>query len=132
MQVREGKECIVTISDEVGAALGPLGTLAREHINLACFAGYGVGGGKAFLHLVAEDADRAATSLKNGGYDCTQLDALLVVAPDRPGLMVDVMKKLANVGVSVEHCYASAVGGGDVLIVLRTTDNVEAASALRS
>jgi len=128
--VTKGKEFIVEIRDEVGAGAAALETLSRQRINLACFVGYGVPGGRAFLHLVPEDADRAAAALSSAGYDVQMHEALLYVAEDRPGLAADVLRSLADAGISVEHCYATSVGATDALLVIRTSDDDRAAAVL--
>lgn len=129
-QITKGKEFIVEIPDEVGAGASALEALARERINLACFVGYGVGGGKAFIHLVPEDADRASEALRQGGYQAQLHDALLYVSQDRPGLAADVLRRLADAGINLIHCYATSVGATNALLVIRTDDDERAAEVL--
>ncbi len=129
-QTTVGKEFVVTVSDEVGAGASALKILAQAHINLACFVGYGIPGGKANLHFVPEDPDRARTALQNAGYDFQVQDAILHVEADRPGLAADILQKIANAGVQVVHCYATAVGGANALFVILTQDNDKAIQAL--
>ena len=109
-QVTVGKEFVVSVPDEVGAGASALRVLADEHINLACFVGYGIPGGKANLHFVPEDAVRAEEALKRSGYDFQVQDAILYVEADRPGL--------------------AAVGGANALFVILTEDNAKAIQAL--
>lgn len=129
-QVMKGKEFIIEIPDEVGAGARALQALAKERINLACFVGYGKGGGKACLHLVPEDSDRAAAALRDAGYQAQVSDAMLYVSEDRPGLAADVLRKLADAGISVVHCYATSVGATNALLVIRTSDDERAAEVL--
>ncbi len=129
-QATVGKEFVVSVPDEVGAGASALRVLADEHINLACFVGYGVPGGKANLHFVPEDPARAEEALKRSGYDFQVQDAILYVEGDRPGLAADILQKIANAGVQVIHCYATAVGGANALFVILTEDNAKAIQAL--
>lgn len=128
--VMKGKEFIIEIPDEVGAGARALEALAKERINLACFVGYGVGGGKAFLHLVPEDADRASAALQASGYQAQVQDALLYVSQDRPGLAAEVLRKLADAGISLIHCYATSVGATNALLVIRTDNDDRAVEVL--
>ncbi|RMG25671.1 MAG: ACT domain-containing protein [Armatimonadetes bacterium] len=128
--VTKGKEFIVEIRDEVGAGAAALETLSKQRINLACFVGYGVPGGKAYLHLVPEDPERAQAALASAGYAVQIHDAILYVAEDRPGLAADVLRTLADAGISVEHCYATSVGATNALLVIRTKDDDRATAAL--
>lgn len=129
-QVMKGKEFIVEIPDEVGAGASALEALAKERINLACFVGYGVGSGKAFLHLVPEDSDRASAALLDAGHQAQIQDALLYVSQDRPGLAAEVLRKLADAGISLIHCYATSVGATNALLVIRTDNDERAAEVL--
>ncbi|MER3414356.1 MAG: hypothetical protein C4341_09040 [Armatimonadota bacterium] len=129
-QVMKGKEFIVEIPDEVGAGARALEALVKDRINLACFVGYGTGGGKAYIHLVPEDSDRALTALRGAGYQVQVSDAVLYVSEDRPGLAADVLRKLANAGINLVHCYATAVGATNALLVIRTSDDERAVGVL--
>lgn len=129
-QTTMGKEFVVTVPDEVGAGASALKVLADEHINLACFVGYGIPGGKANLHFVPENPDRASEVLQRAGYDFRVQDTILHVEADRPGLAAEILRKIAEAGVQVVHCYATAVGGTNALFVILTEDNARAAQAL--
>ncbi|GIV02064.1 MAG: hypothetical protein KatS3mg015_0894 [Fimbriimonadales bacterium] len=129
--VTKGKEFIVEIRDEVGAGAAALETLSKQRINLACFVGYGVPGGKAYPPSGAGGSRSARRRLSPRRDIAVQIhDAILYVAEDRPGLAADVLRTLADAGISVEHCYATSVGATNALLVIRTKDDDRATAAL--
>jgi len=126
--VKKGKECIVTIGNEKGAGARLLDTIAKSGVNLSGVVGYEMGN-EAYVHIVADDYDKACTAIQAAGYSCQGSDVLLVEVSNAPGSCAEVLKKIADAGVDVDSCYASALGDRS-LFVIKTKDNDKAFAAL--
>lgn len=127
--VRKGKECIVTIKNEKGAGATLLETVAKAGVNLSGIVGYEVGPNEAHMHVVADDYDKACSAIQSAGYSCQSADVLLVDVANSPGSCAEILKQIANAGVDIEHCYATALGGRS-MFVIKTKDDDKALAAL--
>lgn len=126
------QECIVNIKNEPGEGARLLSLLAEKGVNLEGFVGYGMGpDAPACMHVAAEKPDDACEVIKGAGFDCQMSECVTVEVPNEPGESAKVLRKLADAGVDVEHCYATAAGIGSGLIILRTKDNAKAVSVLK-
>lgn len=87
-----------TLAD-LGEALGEAG------INLDAMCGFPCEG-KAVIHILVEDAGKARSGLENAGFTVeSERDVLLFEAEDRPGMLGETMRKLADAGVNVDLLY---------------------------
>jgi len=89
-----------TIAD-VGEALGKAG------INIEGWCGF-PSEGKGILHILVEDAVAARRVLKQAGLEVRgERQALTLKVEDRPGVIGDVCRRIANAGVNVDLIYAA-------------------------
>ncbi len=87
-----------TLAD-LGEALGGAG------INLDAMCGFPCEG-KGVIHILVEDAGGARSALEAAGLAVeSERDVLLFDAEDRPGMLGETMRKLANAGVNVDLLY---------------------------
>ena len=87
-----------TLAD-LGEALGEAG------INLDAMCGFPCEG-KCVIHILVEDAGGARSALENAGLTVeSERDVLLFEAEDRPGMLGETMRKLADAGVNVDLLY---------------------------
>jgi len=87
-----------TLAD-LGEALGEAG------INLDAMCGFPCEG-KGVIHILVEDAGKARSGLENAGFTVeSERDVLLFEAEDRPGMLGETMRKLADAGVNVDLLY---------------------------
>jgi hypothetical protein len=91
--------------------------------------GYAMGPDNAAIHVVADDLDKACSALQSAGFDCQKSEAVAVELPNTPGACARMMRDLANEGIALEHCYASA-SGDKALCVFRSSDNAKTLSVL--
>jgi len=65
--------------------------------------------GKGVIHILVEDAGGARSALENAGLTVeSERDVILFEAEDRPGMLGEIMRKLANAGVNVDLLYKAA------------------------
>ena len=87
-----------TLAD-LGEALGEAG------INLDAMCGFPCEG-KGVIHILVEDAGKARSALENAGLTVeSEREVLLFEAEDRPGMLGETMRKLADAGVNVDLLY---------------------------
>jgi hypothetical protein len=86
------------------------------------------GDGKGFIHLLVEDAEKARTALEDAGVDVAdERDAVVVDLHDKPGVLGEIARDLAEAGVSVDVAYTIFSG---VRLVIVTEDTEKARAAL--
>ena len=86
------------------------------------------GDGKGFIHLLVEDAERARTALEDAGVDVAdEREAVVVDLHDKPGVLGEIARDLAEAGVSVDVAYTIFSG---VRLVIVTEDTEKARAAL--
>lgn len=87
-----------TLAD-LGEALGEAG------INLDAMCGFPCEG-EGVIHILVEDAGKACSGPENAGFTVeSERDVLLFEAEDRPGMLGETMRKLADAGVNVDLLY---------------------------
>ena len=87
-----------TLAD-LGEALGEAG------INLDAMCGFPCEG-KGVIHILVEDAGKARSGIENAGFTVeSERDVLRFEAEDRPGMLGETMRKLADAGVNVDLLY---------------------------
>jgi len=123
-------ECIISMPNEGGSGAKVLEAIAGAGVNVVGLVGYGAGPTQAFIHLLTDNPSQSCTVLQNAGLNCECHECVTVELPNKVGAMAKAMRKLADAGISVEHCYGSALGSGPALCVLKTSDNAKAAPLL--
>jgi len=87
-----------TIAD-LGEALGEAG------INIDGMCGFPCEG-KGILHILVDDASGARRALEAIGFKVTsEREVFLLETEDRPGMLGEVSRKIANAGVNVDLLY---------------------------
>jgi hypothetical protein len=105
---------------EMGEALGNAG------INIDGMCGFTIEG-KGVIHLLVEDAAEARPVLETTGINVKSMkDVLLVEAEDRPGMLGEVARKLANAGVNIELLYKAT----QTMLVIAVDDLEKAKEAI--
>ncbi|MGH8935513.1 MAG: ACT domain-containing protein [Acidimicrobiia bacterium] len=106
-----------TLAD-LGEALG------KAQINIDGVAGVATDGTGLF-HILVEDAAAARQALGNAGLKVTdEREVVVVDVEDRPGMLGEVARKIADTGANIDLVYLAAgtrlVIGGDNLQTIRT------------
>ncbi len=108
-----------TLAD-LGEALGGAG------INLDAMCGFPCEG-RGVIHILVEDAGGARSALEAAGLTVeTERDVFLFDAEDRPGMLGETMRKLANAGVNVDLIYKAT----QTVLVIGADDLEKAQAAL--
>ena len=84
------------------------------------------------LRFIADDEDKAAAVLREGGHILSLTPVLAVVIKDEPGSFAATLKILAAAGIDVEYIYAFLTPKpGSACMIFRVADNDAAAKVLR-
>ena len=102
---------------------------AEQGINVLAFTGHAHDGG-ATLMIVPDDAQKAASALKQAGIAFDSNPVLVVKGASGVGGGAQIARKLADAGVNLEYTYASTSGIGESVVVFKVEKLDEAAKLL--
>ncbi len=118
------KNLTVTMEDQPGSLAKVGEALGIAGINIEGVCGMTVEG-KALIHILVEDAVKARRVLEaNHIHVLGELDVLVLDVEDRPGVMGNISRRLANAGVNIQLAYMAT----STRLVIGV-DNVEKALA---
>ena len=102
----------VAVSDKAGEGVKILAALAEGGVNLLAFTGF-PRARKAQVDLIPEDSKKFNAVAKKAGWTMNpKKTGFLVQGDDRPGALLDHLKKLANAGVNVTAMDAVVASEG--------------------
>ena len=117
------KQLSVFLENRFGQLAEITHTLAQNHIDLRAIsiaetADYGV------LRLIADDAERAATVLLEGGHILTMTQVTVVGVPDEPAGLAKLLSLLAEAQIDIEYMYSLfAHPNGKAYMVFRVSND---------
>ena len=123
------KQLTLIVPNRVGQLARVTQALAEKRLNINAIsivdtADYGL------LRMVVDDPERAATVLREAGYDVCTDDVLAITVPNRPGELARLTQALAKVRVNISYIYSGSAGRGNALIVLKVNNVRRALNAL--
>jgi len=115
-------EIVIEAEDQPGmmAAIGEL--FGEASVNITAAAAF-THDGRAFLHFVVEEADRALSALRDGGWHVIGVQEVMSVSlDDRPGELGRFARRLADSGINITSLYIAGGRSGDKEIVVAVDD----------
>lgn len=126
LKATQGKEIKIRTPNEIGVLATMSKLISDKGINILAMNAW-VEGAEAVLRMITEDNLRATDTLKEHGYDASEVGIILIDAPHKAGILRHVTETLAKEGITLAHLYASATIDQDVcLVVVDTSDNERA------
>jgi hypothetical protein len=111
-EIRRVDYFYVTVPDKPGEGARALGALRDAGVNLLAFSGFPQGRG-AQMDFVPEDAAAFRRAARAAKWKLTgPKKAFLLSGDDRPGVVADVMQKLADAKINVTAVDAACAGAG--------------------
>jgi hypothetical protein len=101
-------------------------TLGRKKINIRAISVVD-SSDCGIVRLVTDSNAKARQALTKAGMAVVQQPVLLLKAPDEPGVLAEISRKLAAAKVNINFVYGSACGCMDSLLVVGA-DNVTKAA----
>ena len=95
------QQFVVQLRNEPGALAQLLEALAARGLDLRSIGASGIGEQGAAV-LVLNDAEAARQVLRAGKYTFTESEALVTSAPDEPGAVAGIARRLADAGVNLQ------------------------------
>ncbi len=108
---------------EISHCLAEAGVNIRA-LSLADTADFGI------LRLVADDTDKARSTLKENGFTVGVTDVVAVAAEDKPGGLDKILQVISKADLNVEYMYAFTQKSGETgLLLFRFDDHDQATAA---
>ena len=120
------KDLTVILEDRPGT-LGDMGeALGKAGINIEGCCGFR-SEGKGVIHILVEDVAAAQRALQQAGLEVRdERPVLILEVENRPGVLGDVTRRIAKVGVNVDLIYLAA----NTRLVIGADDLDKARSAI--
>jgi hypothetical protein len=123
------QQFVVQLPNARGALATLLEGLAKEHLDLRSIAASRIGSQGAAV-LVLNDAETARKVLREGKYTFVEAEALVTSAPDQPGAVAEVARRLADAGVNLQGLAILGWHQGKAELALSVDDPERARSVL--
>lgn len=95
------QQFVVELKNEPGALATLLEALSAQGLDVRSMGATGIGP-QAMAVLVLNDATKARDVLRGGKYTFTEGEALVTSAPDQPGAVASVARRLGDAGVNIQ------------------------------
>ena len=118
----------IEVEDEVGKLTELTDALKQAGVDIKGVCAW-VEGTTAKMLLVGDDNAKAAQALSGKVATCHTAEAVAVTVPNQIGALNAVAAKVAEAGIGINFCCATA-GGGQVMVLLDTADNAKAAQVI--
>ncbi len=113
------QELRITTDDKPGTLARVTGPIAEAKINVNAICAYRMEG-KAYFHVITGNNEGAKASLAKAGLNVTQQDVVVVETTNESGTLFRASQQLAQAGVDLDYCYATASAAGNTWIVFAT------------
>jgi len=99
------KDLTVVLEDRPGTIADLGEAFGKANINIDGMCGFPCEG-KGILHILVDDASGARRAIEAIGFKVTsEREVFLLETEDRPGMLGEVSRKIANAGVNVDLLY---------------------------
>jgi len=119
----------IEVDDKVGKLRDLTEALKGAGIDIRAVTAW-VEGSTGRMMLLTDDNDKACGALSDQVRSCQMSDAVAVKVSNEVGALHGVAAKLAEAGVAIHSVVATAGGGPEAMILLRTSDNAKAAELI--
>jgi hypothetical protein len=117
----------VTVEDKPGALAGMGEAIGAAGINIGGVCGVAASGASV-VHFLVDDSAGAREALQGAGFTSVdEREVVVVEVEDRPGVLGEVGRKLADAGVNIELIYLAT--GTRLVVGAADLDAVRAATA---
>lgn len=119
------QQFVVQLPNEPGALAQLLEALAARGLDLRSIGASAIGAQGAAV-LVLNDAEAASEVLRTGRYTFTHGEAIVTSAPDQPGAVAALARRLADAGVNLQGLAVLGWHQGKAELAL-SVDNLDLA-----
>jgi hypothetical protein len=129
IKVTKAKQIGFSLPNKVGLMAEVAEALAAAKVNIEAVCAYEMED-EGYFMLVADDMARARKALSKMGVETVTDDVFYVEAPNKPGQLGKVSRKLSDAGINVQYVYASPGKGRTAVLVFKTDNDRKAMKAL--
>ncbi|MEJ2597317.1 MAG: hypothetical protein P8Z00_03240 [Anaerolineales bacterium] len=121
------KDLTVILEDRLGELAKVGEALGRAGVNIDGFCGMTVDG-QGIVHVLVEDAVKARRALEANHIQVSgELEVLVLEVEDRPSVLGNIARRLANAGVNIQLAYLAT----STRLVVGVDDLEKAKSAMQ-
>ena len=118
---------LITLDNRPGALADIADAIAQKGINIAGIAG-ATEASTGTIAIVTNDEGGTRTALEGAGARFREVALASASLEDKPGVLAEAARSLANAGVNIEAIFPTGMEGGKITIAFGV-DNVEAAKS---
>lgn len=119
---------IIELDNRPGSLADVAAAIAEKGINIAGVAG-ATSATSAAVAIVTNDEDATRSALEGAGARFREVHLASASLDDRPGVLADVARNLANAGVNIEAILPTGMEAGKITVAFGV-DNIEAAKSV--
>lgn len=127
--MRKAVQLSVALDNSAGSLAALCGALHRAHINIDAIS-VSDNTDCGWVRLLVSPPQKARASLVRAKYTVSAQQVVALDAPNRPGELARICKKLAKAGVNINYVYGSTPGSETPTLVLGVNDASAALDAL--
>jgi len=120
--VKLGKEFVVVSENKVGVLSKITAMLADHGIDIVALSAQAAGG-VALMNFVTDDALHTRDLLIKKGWKIQENTVLLLEIEDKPGVLMQIARKLAAKKIDILNIYGSAPASYESCTLVLATDN---------
>jgi hypothetical protein len=121
-EIRQVEHYSTTCKNKAGEGARVLGPLRDAGVNLIAFWGYPSKRGRAQLELIPENGEALVAVAKQAKIKLSKKrTAFLIQGDDRPGVVADILAKLAAAKINADAVQGVSAGAGRFGVVLFLT-----------
>jgi hypothetical protein len=118
-------DLMIEVNNEPGALAKVAAAIGDAGVNISA-ATCTAPGARAELHVLVKYGEAAKHALATAGVTVTsEREVVVVEAPDRPGVLADLARKVAEAGVNIDLVYVAS--GSRVVFGAQDLDRLKAA-----
>lgn len=119
-------EILVKCNDKSGLLARVTAPIAEARINVNAICAYRAEG-KAQFHLLTSDNGKAKQYLDKAGFETKEREVIVLETQNEAGTLFRAAQQLAQAGVDLDYCYATAGNSPGTTWIIFSTDTVERA-----
>ena len=115
------KQLSIFLQNKLGRFAQVASILGDAGLNMRAFtvtenADYGI------VRLIVEDVERAVETLRAASFAVNLTDVVIISIPDKPGILAQYMRTLADENIFIEYMYAFS-NNSHANVVIKSNDN---------
>ena len=124
------KQLSIFLQNKLGRFAQVASILGEAGLNMRAFtvtenADYGI------VRLIVEDVEKAVETLRAASFAVNLTDVVVISIPDKPGILAEYMRTLADENIFIEYMYAFS-SNSHANVVIKSNDNQRCNALLES